>query len=120
MMHEQPRRLSPIDFRRLKDEVPIAAVLQLYAWKPNAVRQGGTELRGPCPIHGSKSETSTIFSVSPQKNAFKCFSCDAGGNQIDLAGHYFGIPREESVRVAVALCRELGIDVPRIDTEKRS
>ena len=116
--HEPTRarsRLKPIDFQALKAMISISDVLELYGWTPNAVRKGGAELRGKCPVHGSKSETSTIFAVSPKRNAFKCFSCNAGGNQLDLAAHYFGIPNAESVRVAVALCKELGIEIPRIN-----
>lgn len=107
-----PAKLDPIDFRQLKLDVPITKVLELYHWKP--VKRSGQQLRGPCPVHGSKSETSQILSVSPKKNAWKCFKCEAGGNQLDLAAHYFRIPKDQVVRVAVALCRELRIDVPRL------
>ena len=107
-------RLQPIDFHTLKAMVPISQVLDLYDWTPNAVRKGGAELRGKCPIHGSKSDTSKIFSVSAERNSFKCFSCDAGGNQFDLAAHYFGLSmKTDTVRVAVALCKQLGLEIPR-------
>ena len=105
-------RLRPIDFRALKQQVPIERVLEFYKWRH--VKTSGRELRGPCPVHRSKSETSRVFSVSQSKNAWKCFKCEAGGNQLDLAAHYFGIPQDQFVRVAVALCRELRIDIPRI------
>lgn len=101
----------PIDFQRLKGEVPIARVLELYHWQP--VIKRGAELRGPCPIHKSSSDTSTTFSVNTEKNAFNCFKCEASGNQLDLAACYFGIEKGQVVRAAVRLCRELGIEVPR-------
>ena len=106
-------RLSPIDFQALKSEVSVLDVLALYKWQP--VKQRADELRGPCPVHGSSSETSTIFAVSPSKNAWKCHKCEAGGNQLDLAACYFGLPQDQVVRVAVALCRELGREIPRCD-----
>ena len=105
------RRLAPIDFKAMKADVSILDVLRLMNWEPNAQRKD--ELRGPCPVHKSKSPTSKIFSVSPEKNAFKCFSCDAGGNILDLAAHHFGIESSQVVRVAVKLCRELGREIPR-------
>ena len=110
---QRGRKLAPIDFPRVKQEISILDVLKLMGWEPNARRQGGAELRGKCPVHGSKSETSKIFAVSPSKNAFNCFSCGAHGNQIDLAAHHFGIPADQSVKVIVALCRELGREIPR-------
>ena len=113
-MMERSQRLRPIDFQTLKQEVSVLDVLELYHWQPTSIRRGGNELRGPCPVHGSKSEKSTIFSVSPSRNAWKCFKCDAGGNQLDLAAHYFDLPQSQSVRVAVALCRELGVEIPRL------
>ena len=115
MMDQSRRdRLEPIDFRTLKENVTVLDVLNLYGWTPTAVRKGGAELRGPCPVHGSKSEKSTILSVSPSRNAWKCFKCGSGGNQLDLAAHYFNLPQGQSARVAVALCRRFGIDIPRI------
>ena len=47
-------------------------------------RRTRDQLTGPCPIHGSTSETSRIFSVNLTSNAFQCFKCGAKGNQIDL------------------------------------
>ena len=113
-MMERSQRLRPIDFHTLKQEVSVLDVLKLYDWQPTTIRRGGNELRGPCPVHGSKSENSIIFSVSPYRNAWKCFKCDAGGNQLDLAANYFDLPQSQSVRVAVALCRELGVEIPRL------
>ena len=109
----QQRRLAPIDFAELKATVPITALLELMHWEPARTQQGGSELRGPCPVHGSTSETSTTFSVNTEKNNWHCFKCDEGGNTLDLAAHHFNIPREQSVRVAVELCKELGIEIPR-------
>ncbi|QEG35900.1 DNA primase [Bythopirellula goksoeyrii] len=116
MYYGDNRRLDPIDFKALKAQISIIDLLELFEWQ--AIKARGDEVRGPCPVHGSSSPTSTIFAVSTSKNAWKCRKCEAGGNQLDLAAHYFDIPRDQCVRVAVALCRELGREIPRI--EKRS
>jgi DNA primase len=106
--------LRPIDFRQLKELVSVLDVLELYRWNPNRVYRGGAQLRGPCPIHGSTSAKSLIFAVNPERNAFKCFKCGAEGNQLDLAAHYFSLPKDQIVKIAVRLCRELGKDIPRL------
>lgn len=106
------RRLPPIDFATLKANVSIGQCLASYGWKPT--RSRGSELRGPCPIHGSHSELSDCFSVSRSRNLFRCFKCHVGGDVIDLTSHLMGIDPQQRVRAAVELCRKLGIDVPRL------
>lgn len=114
MSQQKPnKRLAPIDFQTLKREVSVLDVLKFYNWEP--VKERGNELRGPCPVHGSSSPTSTIFAVSPVKNAWKCHKCEAGGNQLDLAACYFNLPKDQVVRIAVALCKELGREIPRCE-----
>ena len=105
--------LRPIDFRQLKDMISVLDVLELYKWKPTKIYRSGTQLRGPCPFHGSSSPNSLILAVAPERNAFKCFKCGAEGNQLDLAAHYFNLPKDQIVKIAVQLCRELGKEIPR-------
>lgn len=112
--HDSEGRLRPIDFGALKQAVSIVELLESFGWKPVRTRRGGRELRGPCPIHKSSSATSLIFSVTPSRKIFKCFKCDAGGDTIALAAYLFGIARDQRVKAAVALCKQLGIEVPRL------
>lgn len=41
----------------------------------------GNSLAGPCPIHGG---TNATFTVSPDKQVYKCFKCNSGGNAVKL------------------------------------
>ena len=107
-------RLRPIDFDALKATVSVVALLESIGWKPVQTRRGGNELRGPCPIHNSSSETSVIFSVTPSRNIFRCFKCKAGGDTIALSAYLFGIARDQRVKAAVELCKQLGIEIPRL------
>lgn len=107
-------RLRPVDFGALKRAVSIVELLESIDWKAAATRRGGTELRGPCPVHGSSSKTSVIFSVTPSRNIFRCFKCGAGGDTIALTAYLFGIARDQRVKAAVALCKQLRIEVPRL------
>lgn len=106
--------LRPVDFDALKATVSIVELLDSIGWKPVRTRRGGNELRGPCPIHNSSSVTSLIFSVTPSRNIFKCFKCDAAGDTIALAAYLFSIPRDQRVKAAVQLCKHLGIEIPRL------
>src|SRR5580692_12925446 len=68
-----------VDFKAIKQVVPIEAVLNRYAVK---LKRSGKELRGRCPIH--KGEGTDTFHANTDKNAFHCFSCNAKGNVLDL------------------------------------
>jgi DNA primase len=68
-----------VDFKAIKQAVPLAAVLSRYGIK---LRTNGKELRGRCPIH--RGEGDEAFHASPDKNAFHCFSCGAKGNVLDF------------------------------------
>lgn len=107
-------RLRPVDFGALKTTASIAELLESIGWKPVRTRRGGSELRGPCPIHNSSSVTSLIFSVTPSRNIFRCFTCDAAGDTIALAAYLFSIPPDQSVRAAVQLYKHLKIEIPRL------
>jgi DNA primase len=70
-----------IDFKQIKQEVGIRRILEHYGHLSEMLEQGD-RLSGCCPI--CDSESKTAFRVSQEKNCFKCFSCDAGGNILDL------------------------------------
>lgn len=107
-------RLRPIDFDSLKQAASIVELLESVGWQAVRTRRGGSELRGPCPVHKSSSSTSLYFSVTPARNIFKCFQCDAAGDTITLAAYLFGIAPDQRVKAAVALCKQLGIEIPRL------
>jgi DNA primase len=112
-MDEGKRRLDPVDFEALKESVSIVQLLESVGWQHSGRRRGGDELRGPCPIDHSRSGTSMVFSVTPSRNIFRCFKCEAGGDTIALAAYLFGISRDQRVKAAVELCKHLGIAIVR-------
>jgi DNA primase len=69
-----------VDFQVVKKAVSLQAVLDHYG--VNWLRKSGDELRGRCPIH--KGEGERTLSVNLAKNAFRCYSCRAKGNQLDF------------------------------------
>jgi DNA primase len=72
-----------VDFKELKERVPIRDVLEHYGLL-DGLKENGEQLTGCCPVH--KGTNDRQFSVSTAKNAFRCFSghCGAKGNALDL------------------------------------
>jgi DNA primase len=104
--------LPGVDFQAVRAKVSISDVLGLVGFTPCQTR--GDQLRGPCPIHGSTSPGSRIFSVHLARNAFRCFKCGSSGNQLDL----WAAVRKTTLHAAtIDLCRRLQIDIPWIDQE---
>jgi len=98
-----------IDYAELRRRVSIGQVLELVGFRPSG-RRGG-QLRGPCPVHGSRRKKSRSFSVDLERNIYQCFkaSCGSKGNQLDLYVAVTGLPLYEA---AIDLCDRLSIEVP--------
>jgi DNA primase len=96
-----------IDFREARARVRIAEVLELMGLPARRVL--GSTVRGPCPLHRSRSPTSRVFSVHLDKNVYHCFRCGAGGNALDLWAVWTGQPLHAAV---VDLYQRLGRAVP--------
>lgn len=103
--------MADIDYRALRSMLAIRGLLDLIAYKPTSVR--GDQWRGPCPIadHGSVGDRDGCFSVHLSRNVFRCFRCQAGGNQLDL---WVAITRQPLYSAALDLCHRLGVDPPRL------
>jgi len=71
-----------IDFKAVKAAITMEQVLEHYGLL-SKFKRSGDRLSGPCPIH--KGSNPTQFSVSIEKNLWKCFSeCKHGGNVLDF------------------------------------
>lgn len=73
-----------VDFKKIKTEISIEAVLDHYGLLDTMKRKDATNaLVGPCPIH--KGTNQYQFHVSLTKNNFNCFGdCHGGGNVLDF------------------------------------
>ena len=98
-----------IDFRAVRELTTMADVLQLIGFKPSS--NAGDVLRGPCPVHQSKSEKSRSFAVNVQRKVYRCFSCGAGGNHLDL---YAAATQKRLFEAARDLCEKLHREIPWI------
>ena len=59
-----------LNFRGIKQSIPIEAVLGYYQWK--YLRRRGDQVQGCCPIH--RGQRPDAFNVDLRNNGFHCFS----------------------------------------------
>jgi|SRR5665213_225148 len=72
-------RRSQLDFKAIKARVPILSVLARYGIQPR--RQNQHQMVGPCLLPSHQSDKRETLSINPEKNVWKCWSCDGkGGN----------------------------------------
>jgi len=96
-----------IDYREARSRVRLAEVLELIGFE---ARSGfGDQLRGPCPVHGSRTRTSRSFAAHLGKGVWHCFRCEAGGNVLDLWVAVTQLPLYAAV---IDLYTRLGREVP--------
>jgi len=87
-----------LNFRQIKEAVPLSAVLKHYGWK--CLRRRGDRVEGRCPIHRGHGENA--FHADLRHNGFHCFSCHAQGSVLDLVAKMEGC----SVRQAALRLQE--------------
>lgn len=101
--------MSGIDFRTVRSQVGMEAVLDLLGFVPS--RRRGGQVRGPCPVHGPHRPGSRSFSAHLRKNVYRCFHCGSSGNQLDL---WAAATRQPLYQAAIALCEKLHRPLPRL------
>ncbi len=103
-----------IDFAVLRQQLRLAQVLELLDYVPTT--RCGPQVRGPCPVHGSRRKRSRSFAAHLQWQCWHCFRCGAGGNALDL---WMAVTQLPVYEAALDLCRRLHLDVPRRPAELR-
>jgi DNA primase len=96
-----------VRFQEVRALVSMAEVLELLGYV--AQEKSGGKVRGPCPVHGSKSPKSRCFSAHVARGIYQCFRCGSAGNHLDL---YAAATRQSLFAAAIDLCRRVGRDIP--------
>jgi DNA primase len=104
-----------IDFRQARARLSLAAVLELVGFEARGSAAG--QLRGPCPVHRSRSRTSRAFAADLAKGVWHCFACGAGGNVLDL---WRAVTRQPLHAAVLDLCQRLGQEVPWLPPRSRT
>ena len=99
-----------VDFSVLRREITMQQVLDLLNFQ--ATSRSGDPLHGPCPVHGSTSAGSRVFSVNLSRGRYYCHKCESQGNQLELWSAVREIPLYDA---AVDLCGMFGREVPWIE-----
>ena len=89
-------RIPETELERLKTEVSVEQLVRAHGIE---LAKSGKDWRGRCPFH---EDSTPSFVVTPSKNLWHCFGCNAGGGPVDWAMKANGI----SFRHAVELLRE--------------
>jgi DNA primase len=81
--------------QRIIDEISaVTDIVQLIAdYIP--VKRAGANFKASCPFHQEKTAS---FMISPQKQIFHCFGCNAGGNVFSFLMKYENMTFPEAVR----------------------
>jgi DNA primase len=71
-----------------------------------ALKRGGKDFAGLCPFHREKTPS---FTVSPEKQIYKCFGCGAGGDVIKFVQNILKVEFWEAIEF---LANRAGIPMP--------
>ncbi len=105
---KSPLQTKPqVDFTILREQLPIADVLAQLGFSPQSSR--GSQLRGPCPLHGTTGGTARCFSANTCKNVFHCFKCGRKGTALDLWAQAQKLTPYDA---AIDLCQRLAMLSP--------
>jgi DNA primase len=99
--------MPALDYRAARQRVRLAEVLHLLDYVPRTRR--GDQVRGPCPVHHSRTPRSRSFSADLGKHLWHCFGCGAGGNALDL---WAAVTRQQLHAAVLDLFARLGREVP--------
>lgn len=92
----------------IKEKIDIVEFIRNYV----ELKKVGSYYRGLCPFHSEKNPS---FYVSPQKQIFKCFGCNRGG---DVVTFYMMIENLEFKEAINRLREMLGLDIREAITEE--
>jgi DNA primase len=99
--------MAGIDYVALRRRLRLGQVLDLLGFVPTT--HYGNQLRGPCPVHGSRTPRSRSFAAHLERHCWQCFRCGACGNALDLWTATTRLPLYEA---ALDLCHRLHLAIP--------
>jgi DNA primase len=101
--------LHPDTINEVKAKADIYEVVSSYV----VLKKQGRDFQGLCPFH---QERSPSFTVSPSKQMYYCFGCQAGGNAIKFL---MEVNKRSFGEVVLDLARQYQVSVRTLAPEKR-
>ena len=101
--------LHPDTVEEVKSRVDIYEVISDYV----VLRKRGKDFLGLCPFHNEKTPS---FSVSPSKQMYYCFGCQAGGNAIKFL---MELEKRSFAETVLDLARRYQVQVKTLEPEQR-
>lgn len=102
-------RLHPDTIEEVKQRANIVDVVSEHV----VLRKRGKDFVGLCPFHDEKTPS---FSVSPSKQMYYCFGCNAGGNAIKFL---MEVGKHSFSEVILDLARRYQVPVQTLEPEQR-
>ena len=99
---------TPVE--QIKERLGIADVVGSYM----QLIRAGSSLKGKCPFHNEKTPS---FFVSPARNSYYCFGCQAKGDIFTFVQEFEGLDFIGALRV---LAQRAGVTLTHIDPKVRS
>ena len=110
LCHAYPERRGPMAIPdRFLDELISRTDLVDLVSEYVPLNKKGRNYWGLCPFHSEKTPS---FSVSADKQIFKCFGCGKGGGAINFVMELDNLPFRDAVAV---LAKRVGMEVPEFN-----
>lgn len=89
------------EVEEIKSKIEIVDFIQKYV----PLKKAGINYAGLCPFHNEKSPS---FMVNPERQGFKCFGCDEGGDVFDFVMKIEGLEFKEALKM---LAEQTGVEL---------
>src|SRR3990167_11303436 len=80
------------EVEEIKSKIEIVDFIQKYI----PLKKAGINYAGLCPFHNEKHPS---FMVNPERQSFKCFGCDEGGDVFNFVMKIEGLEFKEALKM---------------------